>query len=598
LDSNILFAGTSSGLYYSENQGKNWKKCSNFNNKILFTKRDNYQSIAISKNTLSKLIVGTNKGEIYKSNNSGKSWLKIGLFLPNRESNLPITVLKLIDNESGFYFVVGDSLYFYSFIKKDLKLLLNSKNKITDFYMTKDVEPKMYIAGSKSLYYSSDMGNSWLSSAKIPNGNVYRIVLNPSNHIIALWKKNWQGGILISNDMGNTWKEISQIRFDMDLNPTRRWKNNGDRFVSIKMSPLDNNVLFSTSDWGVFKSVNGGYSWKESIRGAANSVGSDIHITSNGSIFVATMDNGLLVKHGKQKIFNAIFPRDSYREEENGHIWRVISNPYDPDNIIATSSPWNEKVNQIIISHNGGKSFSISKKGLPSKRPKINTIWDEGYPRAIAMDPTNPQKIYLGIDGDDNGGLYISSNGGQSWSPSIGQPDSKKIYNALAVDPINPKRIYWGSIGEKGGVYVSNDAGLTWTHSLKLMKSVFDMKIDKNNWVYAVGSHDGPIGFISKNHGKTWTPLGKIDAQGTAESLAIHPDNPNILYLSTVKWNGKSQGKVFKSQDAGKTWIDISDNLPNGSGSSAMTFSKDGKYLYMLPYSGSVFKRKIVQTVN
>ena len=54
----------------------------------------------------------------------------------------------------------------------------------------------------------------------------------------------------------------------------------------------------------------------------------------------------------------------------------------------------------VIRSEDGGATFQPVTTGLPGYTIRPNTMWGQGHPRALAVDPKNPQNIYLGIDGD------------------------------------------------------------------------------------------------------------------------------------------------------------------------------------------------------
>jgi len=343
-DSNILYAGTSVGLFRSFNQGKSWNVCNTNAERIRFKRPDNYRSIAISRKNPDSLVIGTQEGELYLSDNFGDNWVKIEMPEALVTKFSPIPVVQYDNNEKGIYFSLAKDFYYYSLENQTWKLLKSSTEEITDFFITNDKIPAIYLAGDKFLLISKDAGKSWSSSSNISNGITYRVAVFKSgeNNIIAVaWNRYWQGGIYLSKDGGKTWEgKKSNFKFDESSNPTRAWTSGDEKLVSLKVNPFNSNVLFTTSSWGVLRSDDGGYIWKEKIVGAPNTVGSDIHITANGEIYVATMDNGLLKSTDGGKTYKSLFPRSEYNVNVNGHVWRVITNPKDPKIVILTSSPW------------------------------------------------------------------------------------------------------------------------------------------------------------------------------------------------------------------------------------------------------------------
>jgi photosystem II stability/assembly factor-like uncharacterized protein len=312
-------------------------------------------------------------------------------------------------------------------------------------------------------------------------------------------------------------------------------------------------------------------------------------MAADGQLYVATMDNGLLASQDAGRSYRPAFPDRGYNARVNGHVWRVI--PVG-DAVIATSSPWGEPVNQVIISRDRGKTFNIIRQGLPPKRPTVNTMWGQGYPRALAADPRNVSRIYLGIDGDDGGGLFFSHDGGETWQRSPGQPGSLRIYNGLAVDPTDSKRIAWGACGKEGGVYLSRDAGLTWDHVLRELSWVFDLAIARDGALYAAGDQGGPVLYVSRDHGTHWKLLKRFQGQGACEAITLDPDHPERMAVSAVQWSSQAGGKIYLTDDSGMTWADISGDVPDGTGAAAMLFSPDG-VLYMSRYAGSVYKTRV-----
>jgi len=409
-----------------------------------------------------------------------------------------------------------------------------------------------------------------------------------------LWEHEWKGGLKISDDGGKTWVSASpdgKMFANAQLNPTRAWAEKGGRPLSVAIDPFNPAQIFKTDWWGVWKSIDKGKSWYEAINGTANTVCTDLFALANGDLLVSTMDNGLLRRKKNSVHYEALFPAKGFAPDINGHVWRVLSPDAAGKRILATSSPWIDKINQVLISDNGGKSFRRTQAGLPKTRPRVNTFWGEGYPRAMAVDPRNPKIVYLGIDGDDGGGLFVSSNGGDSWAPTPAQPASKRIYSGLAVDQTAPDVLLWGACGSKGGIYRSPDRGKSWSHAAD--GCIYEITSTKAGDLYATGDWNGPVLLHSKNHGVTWRTLKNFSRDGSAKGFSVNPANPDMLAVTVTFWSNRAGGLVYLSRDRGKTWKDITGGLPNGTGAASTTFSKDGKSLYIGRFAGSVYRYKL-----
>src|SRR5262249_54217082 len=85
-----------------------------------------------------------------------------------------------------------------------------------------------------------------------------------------------------------------------------------------------------------------------------------------------------------------------------------------------------------------------------------------GRVSAGAVDPSDPNTYYFGAPG---GGVWKSTNAGQTWSPIFDRTGMASL-GALPIAPSNPRILYAGT-GEEtrgDGVYKSTDAGATWTN--------------------------------------------------------------------------------------------------------------------------------------
>jgi len=595
-DSNILYAGTEAGLLRSKNAGSTWEQSDTVSGKISFKRPQSYRSYAVFHTDPATIAVGTVSGAVFFSQDYGDHWRVLGSNEQPLDDKKPITAMGLTPDDR-FLFVASEAgLARYDLHENKWHFFENSPRNITDFLIQNHHPKTLYVAGNKTLFLSTDGGQTWTESMPIPEGKIYRIALMDSHEedrprIAVSWNKGWRGGILVSDDVGESWKRYHKKDFpDTEDNPTRHWSPTNSRIAALKINPFDSNVLFRTDWWGVWRSDDQGIYWHEKIKGAPNSVGSDIFITDEGHVYVATMDNGLLKSTDGGKTYEPLFPKEDYRKDRNGHVWRVAVTEGEPKRIIATSSPWNDDINQVIISQDG-KDFITVRSGLPSRKPRKNTVWRRGYPKALAVDPTRPHIVYLGIDGDDGGGLYVSRDAGWHWTQTRGQPASKRIYNALAVDPTNPRRIFLGTKSdEAGGVYRSEDEGNSWHLVFDDMKSIFDMAITEDGVIYAGGGKGQPSLYASWDSGATWELMKQFEAGSSVEAITVDPNDPRRIAISTVSWGRQGGGRINLSTDRGRTWQDLTGNLPNGQGAAAMAFHPHEEYLYMVRYAGSVYK--------
>ena len=201
----------------------------------------------------------------------------------------------------------------------------------------------------------------------------------------------------------------------------------------------------------------------------------------------------------------------------------------------------------------------------------------------IAIDPTNENIWYVAVG---SGGTWKTTNAGTTWTPLT---DDQSFYSTgcITIDPSNPAVIWLGTgenvggrhVGIGHGVYVSKDAGSSWT-DMGLKKSEHISKIivhpdDSDTiWVAAQGplwSSGGERGlYKSTDGGQSWRNTLEINEWTGVTDLVIDPTNPDVLYAASwqrhrnvaAHMGGGPGTALYKSEDGGETWFKINKGLP------------------------------------
>jgi photosystem II stability/assembly factor-like uncharacterized protein len=445
---------------------------------------------------------------------------------------------------------------------------------------------------------------AWTYSAAIPPysssqpGYINRLavrVVGGQTQILATQQKDWGGRVFYSSDGGSSWTNIGNNNFvnDLTVNPTRAWKPGGKAlFLSAAFDPFNASTYVITDDWGIWKSTNAGGSWRESVSGTPNVIGTDlIRDPRTGTYLVGAMDNGLTEYNPSTGAVTAVFPKAGTNPLYNGHVWRVIVLPN--GNRVVSIAPWNDVKNSIVIIRPDGTTAFAT--GLPASYPRTNTVWQQGYGRGLVVDPKNPNRLYLTIDGD-GAGLFISNDGGFSWSRSPGQPGNLRAYR-LTIDPVDTQRLYYGTMwaGSAGGFWRSWDGGKTWARSFSSSGNIGDIVVAPDRTVYLGTENAGaPALYVSKDRGVTFTLLKRFDVVGATpgpiQAITLDPNNPKRFAVSSRKWGDNTGAQVYLTTDGGTTWSNLSAGLPNTSGAAKMMFSQDGTSLYLVMNAGSLFQ--------
>jgi photosystem II stability/assembly factor-like uncharacterized protein len=192
-----------------------------------------------------------------------------------------------------------------------------------------------------------------------------------------------------------------------------------------------------------------------------------------------------------------------------------------------------------------------------------------GNVRALAADPNNPQRIYLGTA---DGLLYRSDDGGQHWRRlSPGFPLRGCSLDEIVVDSLGVVSIgYWEVHGQGGGVARSEDKGKTFA----LLKGVQGQSVrslalaPSDPATLAAGAIAGV--FLSRDGGQTWariTPKGDPDLRNI-ESLRFDPADPAVLYAGT--WH-----LAWKTVDGGATWAPVHRGMIDDSDVMTLTIDRE-----------------------
>ncbi len=227
---------------------------------------------------------------------------------------------------------------------------------------------------------------------------------------------------------------------------------------------------------------------------------------------------------------------------------RVVDIAINPNNVIefyvgyASGGLW--------YTNNNGTTFTpVMDNSLTQNIGDIAVDWNSGTIWVGTGEKNSSRSSYAGI------GILKSTDKGKTWN-NVGLPDSHHIGRIL-INPKNPNEVVIGVIGHlyssntERGIFKTMDGGETWKKTL----------------------------FIDKN-------TGIIDIQPA-------PNNFSILYAASWErerkaWNFDGNGKnsaIYKSIDAGNSWVKISDNngFPNGKGAGRIglaVFNENTVYAY------------------
>ena len=318
---------------------------------------------------------------------------------------------------------------------------------------------------------------------------------------------------------------------------------------------------------------------------------------------------------------------DSDEEENNDIDITEFIPPELPDlpDPVLSSSKWNQvngpfggTITSIFKSSDGYWVTTTDNSGLSdSNLYLVNSktfIWElkktiSGNMGGVVVNASNSNQIafYTEATSNSDSGVFVSKDGGKTW-------DEAKIdgsqYSAITIGSQNTSTLYVAGRHFPNGedcedeededdctpeknsaIFISNDFGTSWIKSSSIPKGVFkeieleegqeleEEDIDKVTVLYVSPSDDDQI-FVgtsnlllkSNDRGSSWESLSDTFHRSDIKGLAIHPNNPNIIYARIGLYTfsdcsdvdnddadyeesvSKYCPGIYKSTDGGESW--------------------------------------------
>ncbi len=408
------------------------------------------------------------------------------------------------------------------------------------------------VAYGDGVYKSEDGGKSWKNMGLKNSEHIGMIAIDPKNSNIVyvaaygpLWSAGGDRGLYKTTDGGKTWKQILSIS-----------ENTG--FNEIHIDPRNSDLIYATSHQRrrqVFTYINGGPE-------------SNIFRSKDGGTTWDTLSNGL--PSGVDK----------------GRIGLAIS-PVNPDYIYAIIEAGDKK----------GGVYRSTDRGASWEKRGDNTT-SGNYYQEIFCDPKDIDKVYY-VDF----WVMVSLNGGKSFE-KIGEKYKHVDNHALWIDPSDTKHLL---VGCDGGIYETFDHGANWEFKSNLPVTQF-YKVATDNAapfynVYGGTQDNNSLGGPSRTRSSNGITNSDwfIALEGDGFEPQVDPENPDIVYVQyqygglarydkksgeavdirpaedeALRWNWDSPllisshnhsrlyfaaNKLYRTNDMGNSWEAISPDL-------------------------------------
>ena len=351
---------------------------------------------------------------------------------------------------------------------------------------TGEANPRNNVMDGHGVYFSSDAGASWRFMGLADGGQISRIVIDPEDPgtvfvavLGSVWKPNADRGIFRTTDGGETWKKVLFVDAETGAS-------------DIAMQPGNARVLlagmwqFRRFPWefvgcgpgsGLWKSTDGGSTWKKLTRDMPDGPLGRISIAfapTNGSHVYALI-------HAKKGML--------FESKDLGEKWEKVT-----DTRLIDVRPW---------------YFSV-----------------------IAVSPADENKLYFG-----SFNLVTSIDAGKTF-----QTNNRRIhpdYHALWIDPKDPNRILQGN---DGYALLSTDGGKSWRGFENLPLGQFYQCAVGTDSPYTIcGGLQDNNAWCGASNSLTRGGLSDADwftvAGGDGEWVVPAPSDPNIIYADSQNGN-------------------------------------------------------------
>jgi photosystem II stability/assembly factor-like uncharacterized protein len=467
--------------------------------------------------------MGQVNGGVWKSDDYGRTWTPIF----DHESTQSIGAIAVAPSDPNIIYVAsGEGLH-----RPDLSV-------------------------GNGVYKSTDAGKTWTHLGLRDGQQIPALAIDPrdSNRVFAAvlghpYGPNPERGLFRSTDGGETWQKViykdeNTGASDVEIDPA-----NPDLIYAsmweVREGPWEDNNEVNGTGGGLFKSIDGGNTWRQLTSGLPNDL-SQIYVA------IAPSDpKRLYATLGTASGALAIF-----RSDDAGENWSRITDDPRPSGRIGGGDlpvPRVDPKNADVIysastvtmkSTDGGKTWS-GFRGAPGGDDYQN-LW---------INPNDPNIILLVSDQ----GAIVTVNGGVTWSSWYNQPTAQ-IYHVSVANTF-PYRVCGGQ-QESGSVCISsrgNDGEITFRewHPVGAIEYAYIAPDPLDpDIIYGGGRSE-----VSKYHWSTGqvqdvTPIplrsAKYRTDRTQPTL-FSPVDPHILYYAA--------NVLFQTADGGNSWQTISSDL-------------------------------------
>ncbi|HET6644266.1 MAG TPA: exo-alpha-sialidase, partial [Fimbriimonadales bacterium] len=629
----VYIATASGGVYKTTGNGVEWTSC--FDGQPAAS----IGCVQVSRADSNVVWVGSGESNnrnssawgngVYVSNDAGKTWKNAGLDAtqqiarivtdpkdPKKAWVAAIGALWNASEDRGVYMTTDGGATWQK------TLYIDENTGATDIAIDPKNDKTLYVAmyerrrfpwtfrsGGKTggIFKSTDGGKTWKKlSEGLPKGDTGKMGLaiypkNPKIVYAMVEASRQEDGLYRSDDAGKTWKKFGHFN------------SRPFYYYELVVDPNDDKHLICTNT-NLMESKDGGATWRSMRIGLhvdyhavwidpSNS--QHIWVGNDGGAGVS-WDGGDTWRHMSNLVaaqfyavcYDMAYPYNVYGGLQDNGSWGGPSQSRNPSGIanyewfrigggdgFHAQADWID--NETVYSESQGGAISrfnrkTGENAFIQPRSPQGERYRFNWSTPIILSPHNPRIVWFG-----GNKLFKSLDRGDHWrvaSPDLTTNDSKKMAAmegltpedtgaethctiiTISESPIKAGVVWVGT--DDGNVQVSENDGYNWTNVIGNVQGV-----QQTTWVSRVtaSSHklercyatfDGhrsgdmkPYVYVTEDMGKTWTNITSNLPMGSVYVIKEDAVNENLLYIGT-------EFGLFVSLDRGKTWTLWSSNLP------------------------------------
>lgn len=547
-DPNMLFVGTTNGVWVSKNSGDDWEKISSESMPV------NVNSMAIDPRRNSTIYAGT-WWRPYKSTDSGKSWRLIKSGMIDDSDVFAVT----INPRNAEHIIASACSGIYESFnggEKWAKIqgIPAQSRRTRDIVQHPSVPGTVYAATTEGFWMTTNGGKSWALTTQ-RNLEINSIAVHPDEpNRVFIATNNY--GVMVSTDGGKNFTQTNDnftSRFTYSVTPDVAQPN---RLYATTHNTASSGGFF-------FTSMDGGVTWTQAK-------GLDINRVSPFAVLQDRVDPNRMFLGTNIGIFRSL---------DRGISWTLLAPP--------KPKPVKKPVRAR------GK---VAAKAKPAAKPKpeAENAVEEG-PKVIPAF-TDKVKVLAFTEDDKNGifagtdaGLYRTYDIDKGWEKlPFGEGLNENVF-VVHTSPEVPGTIWVGTASS--GVIVSKDDGKTWTkvgglpEGIPISSIVSDPK--RPNYLY-IGTTQSI--YFSRDGGRSFTRTRGTLPLGNYVSILIDPNNTDEIFAASAL---EADGGIFYSDDAGLKWrrVDSKDMKVPSRRVWAMAFDPtDPKTIFAGSHSSGVYR--------